>query len=140
MLLTLTYNSPSQKRLIASQLKPQKGKDIKWILIENIYSIFIQKITQKKTLHVFNQYPFKIFTQFSSYCTGHKIKNTHILLQISNLPLLNCFMISSLGKQQPPFVILIAVFMQLKHLPYSSKNSMSSTPKLACIERASILG
>jgi len=27
---------PSQKRLIASQLKPRKGKDIKWILIENI--------------------------------------------------------------------------------------------------------
>jgi hypothetical protein len=31
---------PSQKRLIASQLKPQKVKDIKWILIENIYSLF----------------------------------------------------------------------------------------------------
>jgi hypothetical protein len=30
----------SQKRLIATQLKPRKGKDIKWILIENIYSLF----------------------------------------------------------------------------------------------------
>ncbi len=30
----------SQKRLIASQLKPRKGRDIKWILIENIYSLF----------------------------------------------------------------------------------------------------
>ncbi len=29
---------PSQKRLIASQLKPRKGKDIKRILIENIQS------------------------------------------------------------------------------------------------------
>jgi len=29
----------SQKRLIASQLKQRKGKDIKWILIENINSI-----------------------------------------------------------------------------------------------------
>jgi len=33
----------SQKRLIASPLKPRKGKDIKWILIENIYSLFIKK-------------------------------------------------------------------------------------------------
>ena len=32
---------PSQKRLIATQLKPRKDTDIKWILIENIYSLFI---------------------------------------------------------------------------------------------------
>ncbi len=30
----------SQKRLIATQLKPRKGTDIKLILIENIYSLF----------------------------------------------------------------------------------------------------
>ena len=32
-------NMQSQKRLIASQLKPRKGKDIKLILIENKYSL-----------------------------------------------------------------------------------------------------
>ena len=52
---------PSQKRLIATQLKPRKGKDIKWILIENIYSLFIKKLP-KKTVYVFNQYPFNIYT------------------------------------------------------------------------------
>ena len=31
----------SQKRLIASQLKPRKGRDIKWILIENTEYIFL---------------------------------------------------------------------------------------------------
>ena len=31
-----------KNRLIALQLKPRKGKDIKWILIENIYSLFIK--------------------------------------------------------------------------------------------------
>ena len=36
-----------QKRLIASQLKPRKSRDIKWILIENIYGLFIQKKTKK---------------------------------------------------------------------------------------------
>ena len=41
----------SQKRLIASQLKPRKGRDIKWILIENIYSLF----WNEKTVYVFNQ-------------------------------------------------------------------------------------
>ena len=42
-----------KKRLIASQSKPRKGKDIKWILIENIYSRFIPKIPQK-TLYMFS--------------------------------------------------------------------------------------
>jgi len=37
----------SQKRLIASQLKPRKGKDIKWILIENIYSLFRELFYEK---------------------------------------------------------------------------------------------
>ncbi len=30
---------------IASQLKPRKGKDIKWILIENIYNLSLTKIS-----------------------------------------------------------------------------------------------
>ncbi len=42
-----------KNRLIALQLKPRKGKDIKWILIENIYSRFIPKIPQK-TLYMFS--------------------------------------------------------------------------------------
>jgi hypothetical protein len=41
LLNTVVLNMPSQKRLIASQLKPRKCKDIKWILIENLYSLFI---------------------------------------------------------------------------------------------------
>ena len=36
----------TQKRLIYSEKTP-KGKDIKWILIENIYSLFIKKVTKK---------------------------------------------------------------------------------------------
>ncbi len=48
-----------RKDLIASQSKPWKGGDIKWILIENIYS-FHSKKKPKKTVYVFNQYPFNI--------------------------------------------------------------------------------
>jgi len=52
----------SQKRVVASQLKLRKGRGIKWILIENIYSLFIQNKSSKKTVYVFNQYPFNIPT------------------------------------------------------------------------------
>ena len=62
LLVHFFFVYPSQKRLIASQLKPRKGRDIKWILIENIYSLFIQKKVPKKTVYVVNQYPFNIPT------------------------------------------------------------------------------
>jgi hypothetical protein len=38
--LIIRTHDITQKRLIALQLKPRKGKDIKWNLIENIYSLF----------------------------------------------------------------------------------------------------
>ncbi len=51
-----------QKILIASQLKPRKDMDIKWILIENIFSLFWEHFWDEKTVDVFNQYPFNIPT------------------------------------------------------------------------------
>jgi hypothetical protein len=46
----------SQKRLIASQLIPRKGRDIKCILIENIYSLFL------------NEKYFQFFQNFQQRC------------------------------------------------------------------------
>jgi hypothetical protein len=42
----------SQKRLIVSKLKPRKGKDIKWIMIENIYNLFWEIFWDENTLYV----------------------------------------------------------------------------------------
>ena len=48
--------------LLLKQLKPRKVKDIKWIQIENIYSLFWGLFLNEKTVYVFNQYPFNIPT------------------------------------------------------------------------------
>jgi len=52
----------SEKTYCYTQLKPRKGKDIKWILIENIRSLFWGIFLNEKTVNVFNQYPFNIPT------------------------------------------------------------------------------
>jgi len=51
----------SQKEFIVSQLKPRKGKDIRWILIEHKYTVFFEEFFwDEKTVYVFNQYPFNV--------------------------------------------------------------------------------